>query len=139
MNDDTTQIIRIDTSGTTPGYRAAAHHFDATPPSQRSTLVLGWLRSTDEDKACVAVDVLGQAGPDTVPALVREVCRSRRGPAYVCRLLDVIERIGAPLGPSQFLDLQMLMIRPKSEEVRNRLAEFFVRMRGVQAGERPRV
>jgi hypothetical protein len=101
--------------------------FPHLPPGRSLTdrLVQGLRRSNPKLNAyCVLVLIRTHKESDTnlLPLLVVEAACSGKHPNHRVRILDVIQQIGEPLGPSAFFDLMLLASHPV-EKVREKAVE----------------
>ena len=93
------------------------------PGEGRFDLLLRWLTSKDMKKNQFAVNTLCGLGKPVVSALVMEAILPGKRAQLRIALLDVVQRIGGPLGPEDMFRLRDLLlhrnhaVRRKAEEV----------------------
>ena len=71
----------------------------AATPQGGLDLMIEWLRTKDKLKNETASSILCRVGEPVVEFLALEVIKPGMRPDHRVRLLDVIQRIGGPLGP----------------------------------------
>jgi hypothetical protein len=86
-------------------------------------VLVNWLGRNDPERSHIAHMVLCCMGPEVAPILVREAIRRGRNVQHRLVILDVMQRIGGPLGMDEILLLQGMLgdrnprIRRKAELV----------------------
>ena len=75
------------------------------PASQRLAALVDFLATKHSRRNAVAVYVLANLGPTVVPELIREAVVPGKRPDHRVRILDVVDRIGAPLDVSDWFSL----------------------------------
>jgi len=84
-----------------------------------------WLGSKDAAKNRMAATILSRLGRPGMEELVVEAVAPGKQPDHRIAILDVVARIGVPLGPDEFFALQTLL-RHRVPRVREKAAEVFV-------------
>lgn len=71
--------------------------------------VIEWLRTKNRRKNEAAESILCRLGKPVVEFLIREVLQPGKRPDHRVRLLNVIQRIGGPLGPEEYYGIRKLL------------------------------
>lgn len=84
--------------------------------------MIDWLRTKDKRKNETAASILCRAGEPVVEFLALEAIKPGKRPDHRVRLLDVIQRIGGPLGPADHYRISSLL-KHRAAKVRAKAAE----------------
>ena len=94
----------------------------AGPDTHRFEKLVKWLGLKDPQKNRAAVTLLSRLGRPGMELLVEEAAGPGKQPDHRVAILDVVARIGEPLGPTEFFTLQS-MLRHKVPRVAEKAAE----------------
>jgi len=94
----------------------------AGTPQGGLDLMIEWLRTKDKRKNEAAVSILCRVGEPVIEFLALEAIKPGRRPNHRVRLLDVIQRIGRPLGPADHYHISSLL-KHRVAKVRDKAAE----------------
>jgi hypothetical protein len=90
--------------------------------------MIQWLDGEDEVNRERAVTILCQLGQPVVELLIQEAMATDKRPAHRLRILDIVQRIGEPLGVGGFLGILPLLQDP-TPSIRQKVAEMLVALR----------
>lgn len=99
----------------------------ATVPADQPRLLVGYLSTDNKERNELAAKVFIGAGAAVVPMLVREAVARGKRPQHRIRLLDIIARIGAPLGVDDWMTL-FSGTAMYTGPVREKIVEVIVRL-----------
>jgi hypothetical protein len=94
------------------------------PDTNRFEKLIKWLGLKDPQKKRAAGTLLSRLGRPGMEVLVEEAAGPGKQPDHRVAILDVVARIGEPLGPTEFFTLQS-MLRHKVPRVAEKVAEVF--------------
>jgi hypothetical protein len=96
---------------------------ESVPGTHYFDILVKWLGLNHPQKNRAAVTWLCRLDKPAVPLLVQEAIKPGKRSQHRVAILDVIERIGGPLGPDEMFGLQSLLrhsdprVREKAEQV----------------------
>lgn len=102
----------------------------AGPDTHRFDKLVKWLGLKDQQKNRAAIILLSRLGRPGMELLVEEAAGPGKQPDHRVAILDLVARIGEPLGPTEFFTLQS-MLRHKVSRVAEKAAEVFAALSPV--------
>jgi len=109
----------------TPEANAASRLPEATLGPHYVDRLIAWLAGDDERKIMAATTLFCRIGEPATEFLALEAVRPGRRPHHIIRILDVVQRLGNPLGPDGFFSLQSLL-QHGDPAVREKVAKVFL-------------
>ena len=97
------------------------------PENQQFAAVLDYLAAKNARLNAIAAAILIGLGPGIAPHLVREAAVQRKRPVLQTRLLEIVEKLNAPLTINSFMDMGF-MARQRNRRVREKAVRAICRL-----------
>jgi hypothetical protein len=88
-------------------------------------MLVGWLGLKNARLHRGAIATFCGLGDEVVPPLVWEASKSGKTPQHRITILDVVQKIGSPLGPAEMLAFSLLL-RDRNMEVRRKALRVMI-------------